>query len=458
MRDLVEYVVAEARRLGAEFADVRIVESRHLTITLRDGVPEIYSGVDFGASVRVYVSGSIGFAYTTDVSKQSLLRALERALAMARAGRGAASAPKPVELKSLEDSYEWPQQLRVEDVAVEEKLRDLQEADRIVASKDYVKSRTLVYSEATERRVYGSTEDRFVEEARSLVRVFATAVAKQAGVVASASRNIGTIKGYVVWRKESQEEFASKLLARLESQLRAKTPRAGVFPIVLDSEAVGVFVHEAFGHLAEADSIASGSALQGKLGQRVASELVTIVDDPTLDDGFGTFKYDDEGVRASRVVIVEKGVHRQFMTDRLYATHFGVDPTGNGRAESFRVRPIVRMRNTVLLPGDYSFDELLEGIRFGYYIVATRGGQTNIDGSFQVGVQEAYEIVNGRIGDPVRNLSISGNTLETLLNVDAVGKEFKLSYGLCGKAGQSVPVSLGGAPVRVKAVTVGGRA
>ncbi len=458
MRDLVEYVIAEAQRMGVEFADVRIVEVRHTSITLRDGVPEARAGTDFGAAVRAYVGGSMGFAYTTDVSRHSLLRALERAVAMARAGAGASAAPRPAELKAVEDSHEWPQQVRVEDVSVEEKLRDLAEVDKIVAGRGYVRSRTLVYSEAVERRVYGSTEGRFVEEARALVRVHATVVARQGDVVASASRSLGTIKGYVIWRKEDQEAFALKLLERVEGQLRARTPRAGVFPVVLAPEAVGVFVHEAFGHLAEADSIASGSALQGKLGERVASELVTIVDDPTIDDGFGTLKYDDEGVRTARVVIVERGVHKQFMTDRLYASLFNVDPTGNGRAESFRVRPIVRMRNTVLLPGDHRFEELLEGIRFGYYVVATRGGQTNLDGSFQVGVQEAYEIVNGEVGEPVRNLSISGNTLETLLNIDAVGRDFELHYGTCGKAGQAVPVSLGGAPVRVRAMTVGGRA
>ncbi len=458
MRDLIEYVVAEARRLGAEFADIRIVEHRRLTILLRNGVPEVSSGVDFGVAIRVYMKGSIGFAYTANASKQSVREALMRAYLLARAGAGSASAPKPVELKALEDEHEWPQQVNVDDVSIDEKLKDLQELDSLLTTKPFVKARTVGYTETVETRYYGSTEDRYVGERRTLVRVYAQVHAREGNVTASAHRVQGTIKGYVVWRKESQEEFAKRLLDRVESQLRAKTPKAGVFPVVLGPEAVGVFVHEAFGHLAEADLIAAGSALKGRLGQRVASEHVTIVDDPSVDDGFGTMKYDDEGVRTARVVIVEKGVHRQFMTDRLYASALNAEPTGNGRAESFRVRPLVRMRNTLMLPGDHSFEELLEGIDYGYYIVATRGGETNIDGSFQVGVQEAYEIVNGRIGDPVRNLSISGNTLETLLNVEAVGKELQVHYGTCGKGGQAVPVSLGGPHVRVKAMTVGGRA
>ncbi len=458
MREILEYTINEARRLGAEFADIRIVEHRHLEITVREGVPEVSTGVDYGVAIRFYVNGSIGFSYTTDVTRQSILRALEKAASMAKAAQPVTRLPKPIELKPIEAVETWPQKKSVEDVSLEKKLADLTDLDKLLASNERVKSRTIVYWELVEKKAYASTEERYVEEQRTLTRVAATIVAREGTVVASGSRSIGSIKGYVLWEKESQEDFAKKLLDRVLGQLKAKTPRAGIFPVVLAPEAIGVFIHEAFGHLAEADSIASGSALSGKLGEKVASELVTIVDDPTVDDGFGTFKYDDEGVKTSKVIIVEQGVHKQFMTDRLYASHFNVEPTGNGRAESYRVKPIVRMRNTLLMPGTHRLEEMIEDIKFGYYIVATRGGQTNLDGSFQVGVQEAYEIVNGEVGEPVRNLSISGNTLETLKNIDAVGKDLQIHYGFCGKAGQVVPVSLGGPHVRVKAVTVGGRA
>ena len=437
-----------------DLADIRVERTRFTSIMLENGVVKISSGVDYGAAVRVFANGVVGFAFTTRLTVDSLRRALEQAYSMARVFRG--SLPSPVKFEAVEDTYEAPVKRSIDDVPLDVKLSDVQELDRLLAESKHVKARRVYYVERVEERFYASTEERVLAEKRELVYTAATVFGMEEGVRASAHLTMGTIKGYHVWEKLSQDRFAEKLLKRLTNQFKAKTPKAGNFPVVLAPEALGVFVHEAFGHLAEADLVVAGSALQGRKGAKVASELVTIVDDPTLDDGFGTLKYDDEGVRTARAVIVEKGVHRQVMTDRVHAAMLDEDPTGNGRAESFRYPPLVRMRNTVMLPGDYKVEELFEGIKFGYYVVATSGGQTNMDGSFQVGVVEAYEIVNGEVGSPVRNLSIAGNTLETLLNIDAVARDFQLFYGRCGK-GQLVYVSDGGPHVRVKVMTVGGR-
>ena len=456
--DFLAGLASEALARGASFADIRVEATRIYGIVLRDGVGETSAGSDVGAAIRVFYHGFMGFASTSRLSRDAIRAAFEKAFSMARAASlsGAEPLVDPVTLKPLEAAIVWPQQRRLEDVGFEEKLRDLREADKVLASKPFVKSRSLRYAERMEYRLYVSSEPRVVEEKRQLALVVGNAYGSEAGVVGSAHDSLGTIKGYTLWDKEEPAGFALRILERLEKQLKAKTPRAGVFPVVLGPEAVGVFVHEAFGHLAEADLVAGGSVLQGKRGEVVASPLVSIVDDPGIDDGFGTYAYDDEGVRASRAVIVEKGVHRQIMTDRVYARLLEAEPTGNARAESYRVKPLVRMRNTVMLPGDASVEELFEGIEYGYYIVSTMGGQTNIDGSFQVGVEEAYEIVNGRVGEPVRNLGIAGNTLDTLKNIDMVAKDFQIFYGMCGK-GQAVYVSDGGPHVRVKAMTVGGR-
>lgn len=452
--DLLSSAVSYASRLGAEFAEIRLERTRFTRIEARNGVYTVSSGTDYGAAVRVYVNGSIGFAFATRINLDSLRRALEQAYSLARAAPG--KQPKPLLLDPAEDFHEHPVKRSVEDVPVDVKLRDVTELDKLVAEKSFVKSRTLVYHERVEERYYASTEERLLGERRELAYLYASAFGEEAGVRGSAHVNKGTIKGYILWEKAPQEKVAEELLGRLQRQLRAKTPRAGSFPVVIAPEALGVFVHEAFGHLAEADLVAAGSALQGKKGQQVASSSVTIVDDPDIDDGFGTIRYDDEGVRTAKAVIVEKGIHRQIMTDRIHAAMLGEDPTGNARAESFRYPPLVRMRNTVMLPGDHSVEELFEDIDFGYYVVSTGGGQTNIDGSFQVGVEEAFEIVKGEIGAPVRNLSIVGNTLETLLRIDAVAKDFGLFYGRCGK-GQLVYVSDGGPHVRVRSMTMGGR-
>ncbi len=452
VRALLEHAVSYASKQGVYLAEFRVEQSTFTRIVSRDGVFTVSSGRDYGVAVRVYHNGSFGFAFTTRLEKRAVEEAFRRALAMARAAGG--SLPKPLLLEPLDTSFVHPVKLSVEEVSVEQKVSDLRALDKLLASGS--KSRTLVYTDVVEDRFYASTEDRYIEERRELVYIYGSVYGEEAGVRASAHLVNGTIKGYTIWDKMSQEAFADKLLRRLRNQLRAKTPKAGIYPVVLAPEALGVFVHEAFGHLAEADLVVAGSVLNGKRGEKVASELVTIVDDPDIEDGFGTIRFDDEGVKTARATIVEKGIHRQVMNDRLHAAMMGDDPTGNARAESFRYPPLVRMRNTYMLPGDHSLEELLEGIKFGYYIVATAGGQTNLDGSFQVGVSEAYEIVNGEIGEPVRNLGIAGNTLETLLNIDAVGKDFELHYGRCDK-GQLVYVSDGGPHVRVRKMTVGGQ-
>jgi TldD protein len=242
---------------------------------------------------------------------------------------------------------------------------------------------------------------------------------------------------------------------RVVEQLKAKTPKGGGFPAVIGPNVVGVFIHEAMGHLAEADLTLSGSILCDKLNQQIASEAVTVFDDGTVDGAFGSFKYDDEGVPTHKTPLIQKGVLTGLMQSRETASKMGMEPTGNSRAEDFRYEPIIRMRNTYLAAGDRAFDELFEGIKFGYYLKSFRGGQANLDGTFQVGIQEAYEIVNGQVGEPIKNASISGNTLETLHRVEAVGKDFELWPGRCGK-GQTAFICDGGPHTRVGEVMIGG--
>jgi TldD protein len=197
--------------------------------------------------------------------------------------------------------------------------------------------------------------------------------------------------------------------------------------------------------------------LASTLGKKIGSDLVTFYDDGTIPGAFGSFKYDDEGIPTQKTLLINNGVVSGLMHNRETAQKFNAQPTGNARAEDFRVEPIIRMRNTYMAPRDNSFEELMEDVKSGYYFKSFRGGQANLDGTFQVGIQEGYEIVNGEIGAPVRDASISGNTLETLLKVDAVGKDFKLDPGRCGK-GQTAFICDGGPHIRISEVVVGGSA
>jgi TldD protein len=302
-----------------------------------------------------------------------------------------------------------------------------------------------------------NNEGSYIEQDKLYVWSRITATAYEAGVFTFSREEIGSTAGFEVFDVEAPEIVGERAAKRAIGQLKAKPPKGGTSPVILGPNVVGVFVHEAFGHLAEADLTLSGSVLFDKVGKKIASEIVTFYDDGTINGAFGSYKYDDEGVPAQKTLLVKDGVTVGLMHNRETAHKLNAKPTGNARAEDFRVEPIIRMRNTFMEPKDYSFEELIEGVKAGYYFKNLRGGQANLDGTFQVGVEEAYEIVNGELGGPVRNASISGNTLETLLKVDSVGKDFELWPGRCGK-GQTAFESNGGPHIKLKGVLVGGSA
>ena len=238
-------------------------------------------------------------------------------------------------------------------------------------------------------------------------------------------------------------------------QLEAEQVKSGLHQSVIGTDIVGVLAHEALGHICEADFALSGSAVMGKIGEKIASEEVTIYDSALIPEGFGALKYDDEGVPGEKTILIKDGFLVGYLHNRETAGKMNVPPTGNARAQDFRVRPLIRMRNTCFQEGSQSFEELLEGVKFGYYLEDFRGGQANLDGTFTVGVQSAFEINHGELGQPVRNLGISGNTLETLQQVDACGRNSGLGMGRCGK-GQLMFCSSGGPPLRVKNILIGG--
>ena len=228
-----------------------------------------------------------------------------------------------------------------------------------------------------------------------------------------------------------------------------------MFTVVLDPEMTGVLSHEAVGHACEADAVIDReSILRGKIGKRIGNNFVTIYDDPTAKN-FGTYKFDDEGVEAKKTVLVERGILRGYINSRSTAKELGHTPNGHARAEDFESAPVVRMSNTYFMPGKASKEDVMD-IRDGIYLKGMKGGSVDIfSGGFMFAAELAYEIKNGEIGKMIRDTGISGNILETLHNIELVGKDFGTSPGFCGKAGQHAPVSDGGPHIRVKKVRIG---
>jgi TldD protein len=448
------------QKFGAEYAETRAQKLYKTMLTLKEGRVEAASqGIENGVALRVLVNGAWGFASVGSLNAETLMSAVSDACKMAKAASSRLKTPiKLAETKTVEDRVRVKPKKNPVKIPMEDKIKTALTMNKKILGYDKrVKSCTIDYLDLTGTNYFVNSEGTRIEQDKLYIWSRITATAASNGVFTFSREEVGSTAGYEVFDAEPPEIIGKKVAKRAIEQLDAKPPKGGKSAVVLGPNVVGVFVHEAFGHLAEADLALSGGVLPNNLGKKIASDVVTFYDDGTIDGAFGSFKYDDEGVPTQKTLLIKDGVVAGFMHNRETAQKFNVAPTGNARAEDFRVEPIIRMRNTFMAPRDYSLEELVEDIRSGYYFKSFRGGQANVDGTFQVGIQEAYEIVNGEIGEPVRNASISGNTLETLFKVDAVGKDLKLWPGRCGK-GQTAFICDGGPHIRVKEVLVGGSA
>jgi TldD protein len=460
LRDMLKKSVDYGRSLGAEYVEVRAQNLFKTLLTTKDGTVEgAKEGTETGAGVRVLVNGAWGFMSLGKLEPKLLTEAVDEAVRLAKAASlRVKSAVKLAEVKSVEDRVVIKPKKSPQNVSMEEKIGVALAMDKTVFGYDKrIRSCTVNYLDVTGTSYFVNSDGALIQQDKLYVWSRILASARENSVYASAREEIGSTAGYEVFDIETPEKVGTMVAKRVVEQLKAKTPKGGSFPAVIGPNVVGVFMHEAMGHLAEADLTLSGSVLYDKLEQQIASDTVTVYDDGTIEGAFGSFKYDDEGVRTQKTPLIENGILTGLMHNRETAQKLDMKPTGNARAEDFRFEPIIRMRNTYLVAGDSSFEELVEDIDFGYYLKSFRGGQANLDGTFQVGIQEAYEIVEGRLGDAVRSVSISGNTLETLRRVEAVGRDFELWPGRCGK-GQIAFICDGGPHIRVGEVIIGGGA
>ena len=396
MKDILAKTVDYGKGLGAEYVEVRAQNLFKTLLTTKDSrVEGAKEGTESGAGVRALVGGAWGFVSLGNLEPQQLIDAVGEAVKLAKAASFHVKSPvKLAEVKAVEDTVLAKSRKNPVDVSMEEKIDNTLAMDKTVFSYDNrIRSCTISYLDVTGKSYFVNSDGTIIEQDKLYVWSRVLASAKQDSVFASAREEIGSTAGYEVFDLETPEKIGTMVAQRVVEQLKAKTPRGGVFPAVIGPNVVGVFIHEAMGHLAEADLTLSGSVLYDKLGKQIASDVVTVYDDGTVDGAFGSFRYDDEGVRTQKTALIKDGTLTGLMHSRETAHKLNMEPTGNARAEDFRFEPIIRMRNTYLGAGDRSFEELIEDVDFGYYLKSFRGGQANLDGTFQVGVQEAYEIV-----------------------------------------------------------------
>ncbi len=462
--DLVRSTVEASGQLGASFADLRLIRHDATSLLLQDGrADRLQASHSLGAGLRVLVEGCWGFAASEQVDRNKLQTALEEAVEAARATAPHASKQGMVaDIDPVEAREEGPCQEDPRGVAIGEKVQRLlaleqaarkqfssQLVNTIVAYGDVVTEELIVNSLGTciERHTVRTSVNTHITAAEGRQR--------QRGAETRAA-----LAGYELLRDLEPEEFTLRAAQRAVDLLSARPAPAGVFPVVFHPSITGLLTHEALGHNAEADGIWSGeSILTGRLGEEIASPAVTIVDDPTVPDLYGSYGYDDEGTPAQRTVIIDQGRLASYLHDLQSAARLDQAPNGHGRADGFSYPPIVRMSNTFLAPGESSFEELLQGIDRGIYLAQGQWGYVFVEkGHFTCHASVSRMIENGTLGELLRDVSVSGLTLEVLRDIDAVGSDFEmLMPGTCGKGGQGVSINAGGPHVRVRRLLVGGR-
>ncbi len=461
MFDQLEKALEYGQNLDASYIELRGESGFVEYIQMDDGrVNALTQRLERGVAIRVLADGAWGFVSTGDMS--TLNDSLESAYKMAKAA--AISRREKIELAEAKPSEAIIKSKIKRDpryVPIEEKIQYMTDITNYVREYDErISAVTVKVRTASGAKFIVTSDGARIQTPVLLVWTYPWVSGKE-GTKLSAARHeeSSTHEGWEYMERFATPEFIGETVARrVKLQLEGIPPKGGSFPCIVGPRVIGVLAHEALGHLAEAD-LTIQSAFNGKLGEVVASEGVNMIDDGTLSNVVGTSQYDDEGVQTSRVDIIKDSVLSELLTNREYAKKIGQRCTGNARAESYLYPPIIRMRNTYFDRGDNSMDELLEGIKFGYYCVDFRGGQAQMNASFQVGIQEAYEIVNGEIGRPVMDLSISGIATDSLFKIEGIEKkDFPWEAGRCGK-GQEAFIASGGPHIRFAqgGITFGGK-
>ncbi|NPV61620.1 MAG: TldD/PmbA family protein [Methanotrichaceae archaeon] len=435
----------------ADFYDVRVLQGDRTRIVLDNGRLEEISEVPFqGAAVRALAGGAWGFV-TTDI-----INSFEDKIDLAQ--RIAHKIDRPDELLLAEappgTSINILPKKDPRDLSLEEKVELLREIEN-QAKLPGISSTQAVYSELRVRAHYSSSEGLDLESEITRMGFVITAVARRNGLYQASAEGRAAVGGLELFDREDPLTLAQEVGKTALELLDAETARGGRFPVILDQELAGVFIHEAVGHATEADIILEGgSCLEGKLGTRIGSDIVTVIDDPGLRQN-GYYPFDDEGSLSQKTVLVENGVLNSYLHSRETAGKLGGIPR-NARSQGMD-RPIVRMSNTYIDNGDWKEEEILQELKDGIYLKGSRGGQVNTaEGVFQFNAKRGYVVENGEKVRLLRDVSLSGNILEIMRDIKAVGNDLKFNSGRCGKSGQLVPVSDGSPHLLIEKATIGG--
>jgi TldD protein len=457
---VVQRTLQTALRTGGDFAEVFVEDTRGSTARLDDGrVEEMTSGRERGAGVRVVIGDTTGFAHTADLSENGLRSAAEAASAAAREGGGGA---RSISLTEQQAPSYYEVDVLPETVAKAAKVELLQRANDAARSEGAAITSVMAgYMDQRRRILVANSDGLWAEDdvVRTSLQV-QTVATGDAGMQTGFNPSRFT-RGWEHLKELDVEELARVAARQAIAKLNARPAPAGVLPVVIKSGSGGMMFHEACGHGLESDAILKqASVYAGRVGERVASPLVTLVDDGTPAGEWGSSAIDDEGRPVQRNVLIEDGVLTDYMWDFLRARKEGREgSSGNGRRQTYQYLPIPRMTNTYLVNGEEDPEEIIRQTPNGVYCAQLSGGQVNTTtGDFVFGMSEAYLIENGEITELLRDANLIGNGPDILAKIDAVANDFAMTPGFCGKDGQTVMVGTGQPTLRITGITIGGTA
>jgi TldD protein len=437
-------VASEVNFINGELERIRVVENA-------------------GCGIRVLVDGCWGFSSTSNISNDALKDSLDQAIVAART----LARTKKNKVKGLTESKMTRGTFstsassdNLSDINIEQKVQVAKEAEKEARSNRAVKTASCTYRDMLDHKVIINSDGADIEIHDSKPEFSVTAIARKASQSVTAHEGVGVTGAWDdLFKKKSHLEYARIASARAAKLLDARHVSGKKTTVILDPAMVGLLSHEAIGHTVEADFVLSGSVVKDKIGTKVASDLVTLVDSGRSEiatNAGGTIIVDDEGVVAGRTAIIEKGMLKSFLHNRESAMIFGAASTGNARAFQYSDEPLIRMRNTYIEPGDDKLNDMIRETKHGYIIKGARNGQADANGEFMFGAEEVHLIENGEEKELLRGASISGNAFEVLQSVDMVGNEFQydIGTGYCGKY-QPAKVDGGGPYIRCTAI-IGG--
>jgi TldD protein len=456
-REICKKVLQKAVSTGGDYAEIFAENTIKYNIAMiASKVDSINDAVIAGAAVRVYKGMRSVMASTVDTSEAGLLRCAEQAAE----ALGQGSAAMDIVLKERVFGDVHPIRIVPSSVGNKEKVEILKAG--YFAAREYSDAITQVTGnllDVDHNILIANTEGLYTQDRQIRTRISLSAVAEINGETQTGSCNPGRRMGLEMFETVDPKAVGIHAAKQAVTMAGAGYCPAGVMPVAIDNGFGGVIFHEACGHSLEASSVAYGrSQFVGKLGQKIANEKVTAIDDGTIPNAWGSINIDDEGTPARKNVLIENGVLKSYMVDKFNGRRMGMASTGNARRESYAYTPTSRMTNTYIAPGTDKNEDIIASIEYGLYAKEMGGGSVNpVTGEFNFAVNEGYLIRNGKICEPVRGASLVGKGSEIIQNIDMVGTALEMGQGMCGSSSGSVPTNVGQPMIRVSSITVGGR-